>query len=228
MSDLSSSHPTRGWVRDPTAGWLGIGFLVLLLGSEGALTLPDSDASAASVADFYAQHGTAIVSLQVVGFVACLLLGLFAWRVRVDDPRLAASGVLLAVLAAAPGAVTTVLAVVADPARPAQAGRLNDVVPRADDLLFVGIVLFAGAVVASAASPGWMRGLGAVVATLSGVRLVMDLAGADPGPWESLAPLAFLVLVAAMVLLVFRGKAPGAPTTAGRGPVPRGRARRAG
>lgn len=227
MSELSSEHPTGGWVRDPTAGWLGVGFLVLLLGSEGALTLPDSDASGASVADFYADHEAVIVSLQVVGFVACLLLGLFSWRLRADDTRVAASGVLLAVLAIAPGAVTTVLALVADRDRPAQAARLNDLEPRADDVLFVGIVLLAVAVLASAASPGWLRGLGAVVAVLAAVRLVTDVAGVDPGPLETLAPLAFLVLVAAMVVLVFRGRAPrGAETTAR--PVPRGRVRRDG
>ena len=43
-------------IVDRTAGWLGIAFLVVLLTSEAALSLPDEHGSAASVATFYAAH----------------------------------------------------------------------------------------------------------------------------------------------------------------------------
>src|SRR3954468_9722184 len=122
------------WTRDRARAWLGVGFVVLLLGSEGALTLPDENASNASVADFYTTHQSAIVVLQVVGFVACVLLAMFAWRHRSLDRRVAITGVVLAALAAAPGAITIVTALVADTSDPAAAGRFNRLEPRGDDL----------------------------------------------------------------------------------------------
>ncbi|NUR08854.1 MAG: hypothetical protein HOQ22_07210 [Nocardioidaceae bacterium] len=198
-----------GWVRDRTAGWFGIGFLVLLLGSEGALTLPDADASAASVADFYDAHAGTVMVLQVVGFAACVLLGLFAYRLRVDDRRVAVTGMVLAAVAAVPAAITLVLAAVADPAHPGRAGTLNDLEPRGDDLLFLGVLLFALAVAAGPRSPGWLRGLAAAVAALTAVRLVAELFGSATGVLASLAPVAFLLLVAALVVVVFRGRTPG-------------------
>jgi hypothetical protein len=36
------------WPVDRTAGWLGAAFLITLLGSEAALSLPDEQAAAAS------------------------------------------------------------------------------------------------------------------------------------------------------------------------------------
>jgi hypothetical protein len=196
----------NGWTRDPTRGWVGLGFVVLLLGSEGALTLPDENASNASVADFYTKHQSAIVVLQVVGFVACALLAVFAWRHRVLDRRVAITGVVLAVLAAAPGVLTIVTALVADTSDPAAAGRLNRLEPRGDDLLFVGIVLFAAAVAGCRAfSPMWLRVLACLVVLATVVRLGLELAGADLGGFESVAPLAFVVLVAAMAAVAFVG-----------------------
>jgi hypothetical protein len=206
----------NAWARDRTAGWLGVGFLVLLLGSEAALTLPDADASADSVADFYSRHVGVIVTLQVVGFLACLLLGLFAWRLRDDDRRVAAAGILLAVLAATPGILTVALALVADPADPSQAGSLNDLLPRGDDLLFVGVLLFAATVAAAGhAVPVWLRVLAGLVLALVAVRLLLEVAGASTGVWESLAPIAFLLLVAGLVVLVFRGSTARSATPAG-------------
>ena len=203
MSELGDQR--KSWSRDRTAGWLGVGFLVLLLGSEAALTLPDADASDASVADFYSQHVGVIVTLQVVGFAACLLLGLFAWRLRADDRRVSATGILLAVLAAAPGVLTVLLALVADPDDPSRAGTMNDLLPRGDDLLFVGVVLFAVAVAAGSAVPVWLRALAWLVVLLVVVRLLLELTGAGTGVWESVAPIGFLLLVAGLVVLVFRG-----------------------
>jgi hypothetical protein len=201
MGDLSAR-----WTRDLTRGWLGVGFVVLLLGSEGALTLPDEDASSSSVARFYADHGTVIVVLQVVGFVACVLLAAFALRHRPVDGRVAAAGVVLAVLALAPGIITIVTALVADVTSPARAGRFNRLEPRGDDLLFVGIVLFAVAVAACrAVSPVWLRVLAGLVAFASVVRLGLEIAGQPRGAFESVAPLGFVVLVAATAGIAFTG-----------------------
>ena len=82
-------------IVDRTAGWLGIAFLVLLLASEAALSLPDEHASAAAVATFYAAHRGAIIGLQVAGFAGSALLALFVWRLRVISPGVAGAGLVL-------------------------------------------------------------------------------------------------------------------------------------
>ncbi len=110
------------WAVDRTAGWLGIGFLVTLLASEAALSLPDEHAPAAPVASFYAEHRAVIVILQIVGFASCTLLALFAWRLRSIDRRVATAGLMLAVTAFAPGAITIALAITADPQHSTNAG----------------------------------------------------------------------------------------------------------
>jgi len=103
------------WAVDRTAGWLGVGFLVTLLASEAALSLPDEHTPAAAVATFYAEHRAVIIILQIVGFASCALLALFAWRLRSIDRRVATAGLILAVTALAPGLITIALAIAADP-----------------------------------------------------------------------------------------------------------------
>lgn len=194
------------WPADRRAGWLGLGFLVLLLASEGALTLPDEDASASSVAHFYAAHRAVIVALQLTGFVACFLLAAMAWRLRVVDRRVSGAGLVVAAAALAPGLVTLVVAIVADPQHPASAGRYNALEPRGDDLLFLGITVFGLAVVAARRRvPTWLAVLGAVLAAASVLRLALEALGLERGVLDSLAPLSFLVLVAGMTWLSFRG-----------------------
>ncbi len=194
------------WPADRRAGWLGLGFLVLLLASEGALTLPDEDASASSVAHFYAAHRAVIVALQLAGFVACGLLAAMAWRLRAVDRRVGGAGLVVAAAALAPGLVTLVVAIVADPQHPASAGRYNALEPRGDDLLFLGIAVFGLAIVAARRRvPSWLAVLGAVVAATSVLRLALEALGLERGVLDSLAPLSFLVLVAGMTWLSFRG-----------------------
>ena len=197
----------RSWTVDRTAGWLGVAFLLTLLGSEAALTLPDESAAAGAVASFYAEHRTAIIVLQVVGFVSCALLALFAWRLRALDRRVCVAGLVLAVAALAPGLVTLILAVVADPAQPDLAETYNRLEPRGDDALFLGIVVFAVAV-ALVRSPVWLRVIAAVVAIGCGLRLVLEAIGQPRGAVDSLAPIGFLGLVAALTFLSFRGRRP--------------------
>src|SRR3954447_1929211 len=67
---------------DQTGGLLAAGFLILLLGSEGTLTLPDDAAGGPAVAAFYAQHRVAVVALQLVGIAAAAFLAGYAWRLR--------------------------------------------------------------------------------------------------------------------------------------------------
>ena len=52
----------------------------------------------------------------------------------------------MALCALAPTMITLVLAIVADPARPHTAARWNILEPRGDDILFVGIVVFASTI----------------------------------------------------------------------------------
>ena len=191
---------------DRTAGWLGIAFLLVLLASEAALSLPDEHASAQAVATFYAEHRTFIVVLQIAGFVAALLLGLFAWRLRPIGPGVAGAGIMLAVLALAPGVFTLLTALVADPAQPAAAGRFNHWEPRGDDLLFVGVTVFAATLLGFLGrQPRWLGLLAAIVAVCCLTRFVVELLGRDRGVLDVLAPVSFLVLIAALTWLCFRG-----------------------
>jgi hypothetical protein len=191
---------------DRTAGWLGVAFLVALLGSEAALTLPGEDASDAAVAAFYQAHRPVIVVLQLVGFVGCALLALFAWRLRALGRGVAVSGLLLSAAAAAPGVLTLVVALVADPRSPARAGTLNRWEPRGDDLLFVGVTLFAATVLALRERvPRWVTVLAGAAAACCALRLLLEALGRHRGALDSLAPVSFLVLVAALTALCFRG-----------------------
>jgi hypothetical protein len=205
---MSRTVPTDGSRRNPDrlAAGLAAGFIVLLLATEGALTLPGESDSASKVADFYTAHRVTIIVVQLLGFVASALLAAYAWRLRRVDVAVAWAGVLMALCSVVPGAITLVLAVVADTADPSAGGRLNDLQPRGDDVLFVGILVFAFVVAVrlGRAHPG--LGVLAGLAALSSLaRLVMEAAGKDRGALESVAPLSFLLLVAVMAVLSWRG-----------------------
>jgi hypothetical protein len=194
-------------IVDRTSGWLGVAFVVLLLASEAALSLPDEHATAQAVAIFYAAHREVIITLQFVGFVASVSLALFAWRLRVIGSGVAAAGLVLALTTIVPGLITATLAVVADPQHPANAGIYNRFEPRGDDALFVGVTLFAIAVllVPTRRSPRWLGIVAAAVALCCLLRLVLEALGRPRGVLETLAPLSFLVLVAALAALSFLG-----------------------
>src|SRR4051812_26156407 len=120
-------------IVDRTAGWLGVAFLVLLLASEVALSLPDEHASPGAVAAFYAEHRAVIIILQLTGLVASALLALFVWRLRVVNKAIAASGLVLAITTFVPVLITVALALAADPQHPATADAYNRLEPRGDD-----------------------------------------------------------------------------------------------
>lgn len=191
---------------DRIAAALGAGFVVLLLATELVLSLPGETATAASVASFYLQHRAFIVILQLLGFVAAALLAAYSWRLRSVDVVVSWAGLLTAGCALVPGLVTLLIAIVADPTEPASAGHWNSLLPRADDILFVGILLFGVAVAVRLGRGIPVLGILALVVALSClVRLILEASGHSRGVLESVGPLSFVVLVAAMAVLSFRG-----------------------
>jgi len=191
---------------DRVAGALASGFVVLLLATELILTLPDEADSPVFVAAFYAAHRSFIVSLQVLGFVAAAFLGAYAWRLRSIDRVVAVAGMIMAVCALVPGLITLMIAIVADPDHPAAAGVWNALEPRGDDILFVGIVLFAGTVAIRLGRRLPVLGVLAGLVTLSCLaRLVLEAAGRRRGPLEAVGPLLFVILIAVMAVFSFLG-----------------------
>ncbi len=197
---------TRPGQRDLQGALLALSFVVLLLASEAALTLPDETASAAAVASFYAGHRVAIVVLQLIGLGAAGLLAAYAVRLRRVDRVVGDAGLLTAVLACAPAVVTLVLVLVADPANPGAAGTWNAVEPRADDLLFVGVTVFGAAVALGPRFPLIARALGALVAALCAARLVLEAAGQARGSFDTLGPISFVLLIATLGVLSAMGR----------------------
>jgi hypothetical protein len=191
---------------DRMAAALAGGFIVLLLATEAVLSLPDESASANLVATFYAVHRAFIIILQLLGFVAAGLLGAYAWRLRRVDRVVSAAGMVMAVCALVPGLITLVVAVVADPADPAPAGRWNLLEPRGDDVLFLGIFAFAAIVALRLGRRVPALGvLALLVAVACLARLALEVAGVGRGPLDAVGPLSFLVLIAVMAVLSFRG-----------------------
>jgi hypothetical protein len=211
-----SRGTTEESVRRPdrVAGALASGFVVLLLATELVLTLPDETDSAASVARFYAAHRGFIIGLQVLGIVAAALLGGYAWRLRSVDRVVAAAGMIMAGCGLVPSVITLVIAIVADPDDPLSAGRWNALEPRGDDLLFVGIVIFAAAVLLRFGRRLPALGLLAALVALSCLaRLVLEIAGRSRGPLDAIGPLSFLLLIAVLAVLSFRGTLRPPPAT---------------
>ena len=191
---------------DRVAGTLAAGFVVLLLATEVVLTLPDETASAAAVASFYATHRGFVVILQLLGVVAAGLLGGYAWRLRSVDHIVAVAGLIMAACGLIPSLITLVIAFVADPSHPGTAGRWNTLEPLGDDILFVGILLLAGAVVLRLGRRLPALGLLALFVAVSClIRLVLELAGRNRGVLDAIAPLSFVLLIAVMAILSFLG-----------------------
>ena len=191
---------------DRVAGALAAGFVVLLLATEAMLTLPDETASAAAVASFYATHRAFIVILQLLGMVAAGLLGLYAWRLRAVDPVVAAAGMIMAGCGLLPSLITLLIAIVADPTDPSSAGSWNQLEPLGDDILFIGIVIFAGVIAVQLGRKFPALGvLAGIVALSCLVRLVLEIAGRDRSRLDAIGPLSFVLLIAVMAILSFLG-----------------------
>jgi hypothetical protein len=200
----SKNDPDR--TPDRLAAGLAFAFIVLLLATELVLTLPDKADSPASVAQFYTEHRAFIIALQLLGVVAALLLGGYAWRLRSVDRLVAGAGLLLAFCALAPTMITLVLAIVADPAHSEVAARWNMLEPRGDDILFVGIMVFASTVAVRLRRNNPALGvLALIVAVACLLRLILEATGKSRGALEAAGPLLFVVLIATMAALSFRG-----------------------
>jgi uncharacterized membrane protein len=203
-----SPRLTNKSIRKPdrVAGALAAGFVVLLLATEAVLTLPDETASAAAVASFYATHRTFVVILQLLGVVAAGLLGGYAWRLRTIDRVVSVAGMIMAACGLIPSLITLVIAIVADPTHPGAAGTWNALEPFGDDILFVGIVLFAGAVAVRLGRKLPALGLLALFVAVSClIRLVLEIVGMNRGPLDPIGPLSFVLLIAVMAILSFLG-----------------------
>jgi hypothetical protein len=199
-----SNDPYR--TPDRFAAGLAFAFVVLLLATELVLTLPDEADSPALVARFYAEHRAFIVALQMLGVVDALLLGGYAWRLRSVDRFVAGAGLLLAFCALAPTMITAVLAIVADLAHTETAAMWNRLGPRGDDILFAGIIVFATTVAVRLGR--YIPALGVlalIVAVACLVRLILEATGKTRGALDAVGPLLFLVLIATMAVLSFRG-----------------------
>jgi hypothetical protein len=191
---------------DRLAGTLAGAFVVLLLATELVLSLPDETASADDVATFYAAHRAFIIILQVLGFGAAVLLGGYAWRLRKVDRVVSAAGMIMSVCSLVPGLITLMIAVVADPGDPAPADRWNQLEPRGDDILFVGVLLFAAAIALRLGRRLMALGVLAMIVAIGClIRLVFEAAGVSRGPLDALVPLSFLVLMAVLAALSFLG-----------------------
>jgi uncharacterized membrane protein len=203
-----SPRLTNKSIRKPdrVAGALAAGFVVLLLATEAVLTLPDETASAAAVASFYATHRTFVVILQLLGVVAAGLLGGYAWRLRTIDRVVSVAGMIMAACGLIPSLITLVIAIVADPTHPGAAGTWNALEPFGDHILFVGIVLFAGAVAVRLGRKLPALGLLALFVAVSClIRLVLEIVGMNRGPLDAIGPLSFVILIAVMAILSFLG-----------------------
>lgn len=191
---------------DRVAGALAAGFVVLLLATEAMLTLPDETASPGAVASFYATHRAFILMLQLVGMVAAGLLGLYAWRLRSVDRVVATAGMIMAGCGLLPSLITLLIAIVADPTDPSSAGSWNQLEPLGDDILFVGIVIFAGVIVVRLGRELPALGvLAGFVAITCLIRLGLEIAGTGRGPLDAVGPLSFVLLIAVMAILSFLG-----------------------
>jgi hypothetical protein len=201
-------HVTSRPLRKPdrVAGVLAAGFVVLLLATELVLTLPDETDSSASVASFYSAHRGFITILQLLGIVAAALLGGYAWRLRSVDRVVATAGMIMAACGLVPSLITLIIAFVADPSDPASAGTWNLLEPRGDDILFVGIVIFAGAVAVRLGRRLPVLGVLALLVAVSCLgRLVLEITGRKRSPLDAIGPLSFLLLIAVMSILSFLG-----------------------
>lgn len=199
---------TRESARKPdrVAGALAAGFVVLLLATELVLSLPDETDSPSVVATFYATHHILIIILQLLGFLAAVLLGAYAWRLRSVDRVVAVTGQVVAVCGMVPDFITLVIAVVADPDEPVPAGMWNMLEPRGDDIVFLGIVVFAAAVALRLGRRLPALGLLALFVAISCLtRLLLEIAGKSRGALDAVGPLSFVVLIAVMAVLSFRG-----------------------
>jgi len=195
----------RFFVSSRAAGLWGIAFVVLLLVSAAAVSIPTSNESGERIADFYRRHGDVVIAQQVIGVLAlgafvafALLLPPHRWlRIAVAAfvvTELATNLVPFAMVVTQPSAST--------------AHTLTFVEDIADAALFVAIALFVSAL--TLAEPLWLRVAAYVVAAACVLRAVAGPLGFNV--FDAVAPLAFvLFMLLFCVRLLVKQRAATAP-----------------
>lgn len=104
---MKSATPTDRSTRRPDrlGGLLGGSFVLLLMGTEVVLTLPDETDPPALVAAFSFEHRAVVTILQILGIVAAGLLGGYAWRLRRVDRVVSVTGIVLACCSLVPSLI---------------------------------------------------------------------------------------------------------------------------
>ncbi len=190
-----------------TAGWWGLGFVVLLLLSAGMVTVPGRGATVQAALGFYRDHLGIIVVAQVIGLLAAVAFVLFAVGLQRQDrgrPLLRYAGVAVAAASVVTAVPVLWLCVAASTVTPAMLTGLLVASDLADAVLFLAIAGFATAI-AIAARPQWAKALALAVALLSIVRAVLLVTGSEL--LEVAAPVAFLVLVLVVSVATLTGRA---------------------
>jgi hypothetical protein len=182
-----------------TAGWWGLGFVVLLLLSAGMVTVPGRGATVQAARGFYRDHLGIIVVAQVMGLMAAAAFVLFAVGLQRQDrgrPLLRYAGVAVAAASVVTAVPVLWLCMPASTVTPAMLTGLLVASDIADVVLFLAIAI--------AARGQWTKALALAVALLSIVRAVLLVTGS--GLLEVAAPVAFLVLVLVVSVATLTGR----------------------
>ena len=187
-------------------GWSGIGFVLILLVCEAAVTLPATSHTVSHLRDFYRHYRWPIVATQLGELLATWFLWLFVDGLAdtVAHARSAtavrASGLLVcagSLLTAAP-----VLALAVGLGSADSPTRLLAAWTDYSDIIMSGLIAVFGAVCARAAFPTWVR----VAATGLAVVFVAHAVLASTGrpTLNAIAPTLFLAVIVAMSIRMLR------------------------
>ena len=193
-----------------TAGLWGWAFVVLLLVSAGMASVPGGDDPTDTVRDFYVRHTGIVVAAQLLGLLAAAAFVLFTIRLRqVTGTRsrgaLATSGVGVGGASVITAIPVLWLAVVSDAGANGLVHALAVGSDLVDVLLFAAIAVWLTNLV-RAAQRVWFKALAGTGAVLAVARALLLLVGS--GVLELLAPLTFVVVVAALSTLLFLRRSP--------------------
>jgi hypothetical protein len=198
------SLPARPVTAQRSGAVFGLAFIVVLFLSAAAVSLPEPNASGQQIVDFYSQHRAVVTAAQLFALCTAPLLVLFALRLRAVDRPSGTAALPVAVVGPLPAIVALILAFIADPRHIDAAHGLNIAAGITDDLLFLIIASFAATVWAGrTAYRPWLRGIAAVVSLLCLIRGVLGFAHVQ-GPFDVAAPIAFLILIAALSIRMLR------------------------
>jgi hypothetical protein len=195
--------------------WWGIGFLVALLLSAGMASVPTGDDPVRVVRSFYVDHAGVVIVAQLIGLVAAAAFLMFSRQLAstapdADRPGLWWTGAAVAAAAFLTALPPLWLSFIASGASAPTLHGLARASDATDVLLFTTIAAFAAMV--ARASSSWLRPVAALVGLISLARAVLLATGQSA--LEAVAPVAFLALVALVILAVRTHAFAGAATEA--------------